>query len=67
MSELKRFWPPKGSLFAAVLDTAVAIWCFTTALRHHERIELWVLSTFFGSLALWEWHAYLGNDKESGS
>ena len=65
MSEPKRIGLFQGSLFAAVLDTGIAIWCFVSAMKHPARIELWVLSVFFGILATWEWHAYLHKDETS--
>jgi hypothetical protein len=62
MVQRKQWWPSQGSLFAAVLDTALALWGFVLALGHRTRVEFWVMGGFFGALAIWEWYAYLHKD-----
>jgi hypothetical protein len=58
----KRFWRPQGSLFAALLDTAIACWCLVTALQRQDRWLLWAFAALWGALAAREWYAYLHKD-----
>lgn len=64
MTTPQRFWAPRGSLFAALLDSAIACWSFVTAMQRRDQWLLWAFAALWGALAVWEWHAYVYKNKQ---
>jgi hypothetical protein len=64
MTGFKQGWAPRGSRFAAILDTGLALWGSTLAIHHWTRAEFWLMGGFFGLLAVWEWYAYLHREQK---
>lgn len=62
MAEHKSWWSSRGSRFAAVVDTVLALWGGLLVLQDHTRVEFWLFSGLFLVLATQEWYAYFRKD-----
>ena len=58
---------PQGSLFAALLDTAITCWCLVTAWQRQDPWLFWAFSALWGALAARAWYAYLHKDSAQRS